>query len=87
MTTFLHGYTWPDWSDDEREELDKIFGAMSEKGRALLCYAALRRCARENLPAKMAVQMRVFRVRTCVQLPVSTRNYKSMFIMRLNILL
>ncbi len=25
-------HTWPDWSDDEREELDKIFGAMSEKG-------------------------------------------------------
>jgi hypothetical protein len=33
--------TWPDWSDDEREELDKIFGAMSEKGTERLYVITL----------------------------------------------
>ena len=32
-----------DWSDDEREELEKMFGAMSERGEE---YAKLRQIQR-----------------------------------------
>ena len=34
-----------DWSDEEREELEKIFGVMSEKGEE---YAKLRQGRRHN---------------------------------------